>query len=80
MYFSYRDESNECVYCRLKENDVIELMRLPDEKAFGFVCICGTSVYINYYDDEGKFCLGVININDLNSGVYKPMKLRYYNE
>ena len=56
LYFSYRDESNECVYCRLKENDVIELMRLPDEKAFGFVCICGTSVYINYYDDEGKFC------------------------
>lgn len=80
LYFSYRDESNECVYCRLKENDVIELMRLPAEKAFGFVCICGTSVYINYNDDEGKFCLGVININDLNSGVYKPMKLRYYNE
>ena len=42
-------------------------------------CICGTSVYINYYD-HGDFCLGVMNINDLNNGIFNPRKLRRYNE
>ena len=65
LYFSYLNENNEVAYCLLKGSDIKELMRIPNESSFIIDCICGTSVYVNYYD-HGDFCLGVMNINDLD--------------
>ena len=79
LYFSYLNENNEVAYCLLKGSDIKELMRIPNESSFIMDCICGTSVYIGYYD-HGDFCLGVMNINDLNNGIFNPRKLRRYNE
>ena len=79
LYFSYLNENNEVAYCLLKGSDIKELMRIPNESSFIIDCICGTSVYVNYYD-HGDFCLGVMNINDLNNGIFNPRKLRRYNE
>lgn len=79
LYFSYLNENNEVAYCLLKGSDIKELMRIPNESSFIMDCICGTTVYVNYYD-HGDFCLGVMNINDLNNGIFNPRKLRRYNE
>ncbi len=79
LYFSYLNDNNEVAYFLLRGTNLKELMRIPNESSFIMDCICGTSVYIGYYD-HGDFCLGVMNINDLNNGIFNPRKLRRYNE
>ena len=79
LYFSFRDETGEVVYCRISGDEAEELLRLPEENSFGIQCICGDIVYINYTDERG-FCLGLIRLDDFNNGIYQPRRLKYYNE
>ena len=64
----------------MENGETDELMRVPPEDSFGIVNICGQSVYINYSDDKGRFCLGVLSINDLNHGRFNTRELRCYDE
>lgn len=50
------------------------------EKAFGIASICGQSVYVTYTNDNGKFCLGVISLDELNKGVFEPKELRSFDD
>ena len=78
LYFSYSDADNMVVYCRVEGTDITELLKVPE--AFIINSFCGSSIYVSYYDDEGRFCLGIMDMEDFNKGVYHPRRLRYYNE
>lgn len=81
LYYALFDsDSNEVTYYRMENGESNELIRRLSENSFGIVNICGQSVYINYTDDKGRFCLGVLSIDDLNQGRFKTRKLRCYNE
>ena len=81
LYYAIFDSAgNEVTYYRMENEKTDELMKLPPEKAFGIQNICGNSVYINYTDDSGRFCLGVLSIDDLNNGNFNVKELRCYNE
>lgn len=81
LYYALFDsDSNEFTYYRMKNGESDERMRVPYEDAFGIVNICGQSVYVNYTNDEGHFCLGVLSIDDLDQGRLKTRELRCYNE
>lgn len=41
--------------------------------------ICNNSIYINYYDDDGNYCLGVINKQDFDNSNFKIKRLRDFN-
>lgn len=81
LYYSLFDsDSDEVIYYRMENGESDELMRMLPEDSFGIVNICGSSVYINYTDDKGRFCLGVLSIDDLNQGRFKTRELRCYDE
>lgn len=81
LYYALFDsDSNEVTYYRMENDESTELMRLPSEDAFGIVNICGSSVYINYTDVKGRFCLGVLNMDDFNQGRFNTRELRCYDE
>ncbi len=81
LYYALLDsDREEVIYYCMKEEKINELMRMPSASAFGIVNICGSSVYINYTDEKGRFCLGVLSRDDYDEGVFQPRKLRYYNE
>lgn len=67
-------------YYRLKDDKSEELMKLSTEKAFGIASICGQSVYVTYTNDNGKLCLGVISLDELNKGVFEPKELRCFDD
>ncbi|MBD5539726.1 MAG: hypothetical protein HDR00_00745 [Lachnospiraceae bacterium] len=81
LYYALFDsDSNEVTYYRMENDESDELMRMPSEDSFGIVNICGQSVYINYTDDKGRFCLGVLSIDDLDQGKFRARELRCYDE
>ena len=79
-YAVYSDENEKVTYYRMENGKSEELTRVPPEDSFGIVNICGQSVYINYTDDRGRFCLGVLSIDDFNQGKFIPRELRCYDE
>ena len=79
-YALFNSASNEVTYYRMENGETDELMRVPPEDSFGIANICGQAVYINYTDDKGRYCLGVLSINDLNQGRFIPRELRCYDE
>ncbi len=81
LYYTLFDSgSNEVTYYRMENGKSDELMKMLSEDSFGIVNICGQSVYINYTDDKGRVCLGVLSIDELNQGKFKARKLRCYDE
>ena len=81
LYYALSEEkSDEVTYYRLKDDKSEELMKLSTEKAFGIASICGQSVYVTYTNDNGKFCLGVISLDELNKGVFEPKELRCFDD
>ena len=68
LYYALLDsDREEVIYYCMKEEKINELMRMPSASAFGIVNICGSSVYINYTDEKGRFCLGVLSRSCRNS-------------
>lgn len=81
LYYALFDsDSNEVTYYRMENGKTDELLKGPYEDLFGIENICGKSVYVNYYNDSGRFCLGVLSIDDLNQGKFNVKELRCYNE
>lgn len=81
LYYALSEEnSDEVTYYRLKDDKSEELMKLSTEKAFGIENICGQSVYVTYTNDNGKLCLGVISLDELNKGVFEPKELRCFDD
>lgn len=81
LYYALFDSAgNEITYYRMENGETDELMRVPPEDSFGIVNICGQAVYINYTDDKGRFCLGVLRIDDFSQGRFIPRELRCYDE
>ena len=37
-------------------------------------------VYVTYTNDNGKLCLGVISLDELNKGVFEPKELRCFDD
>mgnify|MGYP000240694248 FL=1 len=68
------------VYYRFENDKKKELMSLPVEKSFSIASICGQSVYVTYTSDNGKLCLGVISLDELNKGVFEPKELRCFDD
>lgn len=79
-YALFDDAGNKVTYYRIKNGKTEELLTVPSEDSFGIANICGNSVYINYTNDNGKFCLGVLDLDDFNNGKFIVKELRYYNE
>ena len=81
LYYALSEEkSDEVTYYRLKDDKSEELMKLSTEKAFSIASICGQSVYVTYTNDNGKLCLGVISLDELNKGVFEPKELRCFDD
>jgi hypothetical protein len=81
LYYALFDsDSNEVTYYRIENGKNDELLKIPSEDSFGIENICGNSVYINYTNDSGRFCLGVLSIDDLNQGKFNVKELRCYDE
>ncbi len=77
VYFSVCDRSNDkATYYRMKDGTVNELMSLPNARSFAIANICGESVYIGYYDENGEFMDGVLSLEDLDRGEFNVRKLR----
>ena len=87
-------KSSSAFYYALSDSDTAEVTtyRLEDGKVnevskkrrggstFSVVMICGDSVYIDYDDENGRLCLGVMSLDDYNHGKQDVKKLRYVNE
>jgi hypothetical protein len=81
LYYALFDsDSNEVTYYRIENGKTDELLKVSSEDSFGIQNICGDSVYINYTNDSGIFCLGVLSIDDLNQGKFNVKELRCYDE
>lgn len=81
LYIAFsKENSGEVVYYRFENDKKKELMSLPVEKSFSIASICGQSVYVTYTSDNGKLCLGVISLDELNKGVFEPKELRCFDD
>jgi hypothetical protein len=79
-YALFDNDSDEVTYYRIENGKTDELLKVSSEDSFGIQNICGDSVYINYTNDSGRFCLGVLSIDDLNHGKFNVKELRCYDE
>ena len=81
LYYNVLDnDGEEYIYCQMENGKCSELMRVKSEDSFIVENICGNSVYIDYTNNNGEFCLGVVNLDDYNNGKFEPRELRALNE
>ena len=78
LYFCRLNESNEDVYYHYANGKVTELLSVPAEESIAVANIRGDTVYIGYYEN-GRFCLGAVNLHEFNEGKFNVKRLRYYN-
>ncbi len=79
-YAIFNDDNNEVTYYRMENGKRNEQMKMSPENAFSIVNICGQSVYVGYYNDKGRYCLGVLSLDVLNQGRFRVRELRCYDE
>ena len=73
--------SDEVTTYRLEGGKVYEVSEKTRGGSYlSVVMICGESVYVNYDDESGRTCLGVLSLDDFNHGRTNVKKLRYLNE
>lgn len=73
--------SDEVTTYRLEGGKVYEVLKKTRGGSYlSVVMICGESVYVNYDDENGRLCLGVLSLDDYNHGKVNVKKLRCLNE
>lgn len=73
--------SDEVTTYRLEGGKVYEVSKKTRGGSYlSVVIICGESVYVNYDDEDGRGCLGVLSLDDYNHGKVNVKKLRCLNE
>ena len=73
--------SDEVTTYRLEGGKVYEVLKKTRGGSYlSVVIICGESVYVNYDDEDGRGCLGVLSLDDYNHGKVNVKKLRCLNE
>ncbi|MBO4788977.1 MAG: hypothetical protein J5531_08755 [Lachnospiraceae bacterium] len=82
FYYALSDpDTAEVTTYRLEDGKVYEVSKKRrGGSTFSVVMICGDSVYIDYDDENGRLCLGVMSLDDYNHGKQDVKKLRYVNE
>ncbi len=82
FYYALSDpDTAEVTTYRLEDGKVYEVSKKRrGGSTFSVVMICGDSVYIDYDDENGRLCLGVMSLEDYNHGKTDVKKLRYENE
>ncbi len=81
LYYVVEDSSDEYKigYC-IKDGKNKELFRLPLEGSPALRVICGNTVYVDYMEEDGSYCLGVMNLDEFEQGEINIRRLRNYNE
>ena len=73
--------SDEVTTYRLEGGKVYEVLKKTRGGSYlSVVMICGESVYVNYDDEDGRGCLGVLSLDDYNHGKVNVKKLRCLDE
>lgn len=73
--------SDEVTTYRLEGGKVYEVSKKTRGGSYlSVVMICGESVYVNYDDEDGRGCLGVLSLDDYNHGKVNVKKLRCLDE